>query len=137
MAQKYLHHAPYQHGFRPEHLTTSALLQQTSQCDSTRGSLDRMVCVAVDLLPAFTRLSIYCLHLIQLAITTCYQQITAYSGHTPWLSCYLRGRQAHPCFRGVKLTFRQVNIGVLQTVTLAVQLLHCRDPQNQSSGLLR
>ena len=29
-----------------------------------------------------------------------------------WLSCYLRGRQAKTCFRGVKSTSRKVNTGV-------------------------
>ena len=31
-----------------------------------------------------------------------------------WLSCYLRGRQAKTCFRGVKSTSRKVNTGVRQ-----------------------
>ena len=76
---KYLLPAPDQQGFRPEHSTTSALLQLTT--DIAMGfnqwkSPYRTVCVA------------------------------------QWPSCYLWGRQAKSCFRGVKLTNRKVNTGV-------------------------
>ena len=53
---KYLQHAPDQHGFRQEHSTTSALLQLTSDIAmgfNQRKPPDRTVCVAVDLSAAF------------------------------------------------------------------------------------
>ena len=40
-----------------------------------------------------------------------------------WMSCYLRGRQAKTCFRGVKLTSRKLNTGILQGTTLSSSLL--------------
>ena len=39
-----------------------------------------------------------------------------------WLSCYLRGRQAKTCFRGVKSTSRKVNTGVPQGSKLSPSL---------------
>ena len=39
-----------------------------------------------------------------------------------WLSCYLRGRQAKTCFRGVRLTSRKVNTGVPQGSKLSPSL---------------
>ena len=58
---------------------------------------DRTVCVAVDLSAAF--------------VTVCHNNLLSKinRSHLPpatarWLSCYLRGRQAKTCFRGVKST---------------------------------
>ena len=42
------------------------------------------------------------------------QQITAPPPTARWLSCYLRGRQAKTCFRGVKSTSRKVNTSIPQ-----------------------
>ena len=39
-----------------------------------------------------------------------------------WLSCYLRGRQARTCFRGVKSPSRKVNTGVPQVSKLSPSL---------------
>ena len=39
-----------------------------------------------------------------------------------WLSCYLRGRQAKTCFRGVKSTSRKVNTGVPKSSMLSPSL---------------
>ena len=39
-----------------------------------------------------------------------------------WLSCYMRGRQAKTCFRGVKSTSRKVNTGVPQGSKLSPSL---------------
>ena len=48
---KYLQPAPDQHGFRPDHSTTSALLQMTTDIAmgfNQRKPPDRTICVAVD-----------------------------------------------------------------------------------------
>ena len=53
---KYLQPAPDQHGFRPDHSTTSALLQMTTDIAlgfNQRKPHDQMICVAVDLSAAF------------------------------------------------------------------------------------
>ena len=54
---KYLQPAPDQHGFRPDHSTTSALLQMTTDIAmgfNQRKPPDRTICVAVDLSAALT-----------------------------------------------------------------------------------
>ena len=53
---KYLQHAPDQHGFRPDHSTTSALLQMTTYITmgfNQRKPPDQTICVAVYLSAAF------------------------------------------------------------------------------------
>ena len=53
---KYLQPARDQHGFRPDHLTTSGLLQMTTDIAmgfNQRKPPDRTICVAVDLSAAF------------------------------------------------------------------------------------
>ena len=50
------------------------------------------------------------------------QHITAPPATERWLSCYLRGRQAKTCFRGVKSTSRKVNTGVLKGSKLSPSL---------------
>ena len=53
---KYILHAPDQHGFRQEHSTTSALLQETTDIAMAfiqRKPPDCSVCVAVDLSAVF------------------------------------------------------------------------------------
>ena len=53
---KYIQPAPDQHGFRPDHSTTSALLQMTTDIAmgfNQRKPPDRTICVAVDLSAAF------------------------------------------------------------------------------------
>ena len=53
---KYLQPAPDQHGFRPDHSTTSALLHMTTDIAigfNQRKPPDRTICVAVDLSAAF------------------------------------------------------------------------------------
>ena len=112
---KYLLPAPDQHGFRREHSTTSALLQLTTDIAmgfNQRKPPDRTVCVAVDLSTAFD--------------TVCHNKLLSKinRSHLPkrWLSCYLRGRQAKTCFRGVKSLSRKVNTGVPQGSKLSSSL---------------
>ena len=115
---KYLIPAQDQHGFRREHSTTSALLQLTTDVAvgfNQRKPPDRTVCVAVDLSVAFD--------------TVCHNNLLSKinRSHLPpatarWLSCYLRGRQAKTCFRGVKSTSRKVNTGVPQDSKLSPSL---------------
>ena len=102
--------APDQHGFRPDHSTTSALLQMITYITmgfNQRKPPDRMICVAVDLSAAFD--------------TVCHNNLLSKINRSQlppatarWLSCYLRGGQDKTCFRGVKSTSRKVNTGVPQ-----------------------
>ena len=115
---KYLLPAPDQHGFRREHSTTLALLQLTTDIAmgfNQRKTPDRTVCVTVDLSAAFD--------------TVCHNKLLSKinKSHLPtatsrWLSCYLRGRQAKTCFRGVKSPSRKVNTGVPQGSKLSPSL---------------
>ena len=108
----------YQHGFRREHSTTSALLQLTTDVVAgfnLRKPPDRTVCVSVDLPAAFD--------------TVCHNNLLSNINisHLPpataqWLSYYLRCRQAKTCFRGVKSTSRKVNTSVPQGPKLSPSL---------------
>ena len=91
-----------QHGFRPRHSTTSALLQLTTDIEtgfSHREPPHSTLCVAIDLTAAFDTVS----HDIL---------ISKIAGSTPppaiirWMSCYLRGRQVATRFRGTKSSTR-------------------------------
>ena len=96
----------------------SALLQLTTDVAvgfNERKPPDRTVCVAVDLSAAFD--------------TVCHNNLLSKINRSQlppatarWLSCYLRGRHAKTCFRGVKLTSRKVNPGVPQGSTLSPSL---------------
>ena len=66
---------------------------------------DRTVCVVVDLSATFDTVC----HNNLLSKINRYQLPPATAR---WNSCYLRGRQAKTCFRGVKSTSRKVNTGV-------------------------
>ena len=102
--------SPDQHGFRPAHSTTSALLQLTTDIATgfnQRKPPDRTVCIAVDLTAAFD--------------TVCHNTLiskiarsTLPSPTTRLLSCYLRGRQARTSCRGVKSSATIVHAGVPQ-----------------------
>ena len=115
---KYLQPVPDQHGFRPDHTTTSAMLQMTTYIAmgfDQRKPPDRTICVAIDLSVAFD--------------TVCHNNLLSKINRSQlppatarWLSCYLRGRQAKTCFRGVKSTSRKANTGVPQGSKLSPSL---------------
>ena len=106
-----------QHGFRPGHSTTSALLQLTTDIATgfNQKPLHRTVCVAVDLTAAFDTVS----HnvLISKITRSMLPEVIC-----RWLSCYLRGRQAVISCRGVKLSTRIVHTGVPQGSRLSPSL---------------
>ena len=113
---KYLPAAQDQHGFRRKHSTTSALLQLTDIAVgfNQRKPPDRTVCVAVDL---------------SAADTVCHNNLLSKINRSQlppatarWLSCYLRGRQAKTCFRGVKSASKKVNTSVPQSSKLSISL---------------
>ena len=107
-----------QHGFRPGHSTTSALLQLTTDIATgfnQKKPPHRTVCVAVDLTAAFDTVS----HnvLISKISRSTLPEVTC-----RWLSCYLRGRQAVTSCRGVKSSARIVHTGVPQGSKLSPSL---------------
>ena len=115
---KYRLPAPEQHGFRPERSIASALLKLTADISmgfNQREPLDRTVCVAVDLSTVFD--------------TVCHNNLMSKINKSQlspatarWLSCYLGGRQARDCFRGVGSTSGRVNAGVPQNSKLSPSL---------------
>ena len=99
-----------QHGFRPGHSTSSALLQLTSDIASgfnQRKPPHRTVCVAVDLTAAFDTVN----HNVLLSKIV---RSTLPEATCRWLSNYLRGRQSVTSCRGVKSKARIVHTGVPQ-----------------------
>ena len=109
---KYILPAPEQDGFRPEHSTTSALLQLPTDIAmgfNQRKPPDPTVCVAVDLSAAFD--------------TVCHNKLLSKINNSQVPpNCYLGGRQAKICFRGVKSTSRKVNTGIPQGSELSPSL---------------
>ena len=99
-----------QHGFRPGHSTTSALLQLTSDIATDfnqRKPPHRTVCVAVDLTAAFDTFN----HNVLLSKIV---RSTLTEATCRWLSNYLRGRQSVTSCSGVKSNARIVYTGVPQ-----------------------
>ena len=99
-----------QHGFRPGHSTTSALLQLTSDIATgfnQRKPPHRTVCVAVDLTAAFDTVN----HNVLLSKIV---RSTLPDATCRWLSNYLRGRQSVTSCRGVQSKARIVHTGVPQ-----------------------
>ena len=119
---EFLSPAKDQHGFRPRHSTTSALLQLTPDIETGFNQWKpphRTLCVAIDLTAAFDTVS----H------DTLISKIVGSSltpAITRWLSCYLRGRQAATSFRGTKSSTRIVRTrtGVPQGSKLSLSLFN-------------
>ena len=99
-----------QHGFRPGHSTTSALLQLMSDIatgSNQRKPPHRTVCVAVDLTAAFDTVN----HNVLLSKIV---RSTLPEATFRWMSNYLRGRQSVTSCGGVKSTARIVNTDIPQ-----------------------
>ena len=108
----------YQHGFRPGHSTTSALLQLKSDIATgfnQRKPPHRTVCVAVDLTEAFDTVKHNVL-LSNIVISTLPEATCR------WLSNYIRGRQSVTSSRGVKSKARIIHTGVPQGLKLSPTL---------------
>ena len=133
--QKYLLPAPDQDVFRPEHSTTSALLQLTTDITmgfNQRKPPDRIICVAVDLSTASD--TVCHTNLLSNINRSQFPPVTA-----RWFPCYLRGRQANTCFRGVKQRLRKSPPASPKAPRChhrysAFTLLTCRDQPIQLSG---
>ena len=85
-----------QHGFRPRHSTTYALLQLRTHIETgfnQRKPPHCTVCVGIDLTAAFDTVS-HDILISKIAGSSLPPAISQ------WLSCYLRGRQAATSFRG-------------------------------------
>ena len=109
-----------QHGFRPRHSTTSALLQLTTDIETgfnQRKPPHHTVCVAIDLTTVFDTVS----H------DTLISKIVGSSlppAITRWLSCYLKVRQAATSFRGTTSSTRIVRTGVPQGSKMSPSLFN-------------
>ena len=114
----YLLPADDQHGFRPGHCTTSALLQLTTDIATgfnQKKPHPRTVCVALDLTAAFDTVS----HNVLISKIS---RSTLPEATSRWLSRYLRSRQSVTSCRGVKSTARIVHTGVPQGSKLSLSL---------------
>ena len=98
-----------------DHLGSATVNTDIAVGFNPRNSPDRTVCVAVDLSAAF---DIVC-HNNRLSKINRSQFPPATAR---WLSCYLRGRQAQTCLKGVKSTSRKVNTGVPHGSKLSLSL---------------
>ena len=99
-----------QHGFRPGHSTTSALLQLTSDVATGFNQWKpphRTICVAVDLTAVFDTVN----HNVLLSKIA---RSTLPEATCRWLSNYIRGRQSVTSCRGVKSKARIIHTDVPQ-----------------------
>ena len=107
-----------QHGFRTGHLTTSALLQLTSDVATgftQRKPPHRTVYVAVDLTAAFDTVN-------HNALLSKIARSTIPEATCRWLLNYIRGRQSVTSSRGVKSKARIIHTGVPQGSKLSPTL---------------
>ena len=107
-----------QHGFRPGHSTTAALLQLTSDVATgfnQRKQRHRTICVAVDLTAAFDTVN----HNVLLSKIA---RSTLPGATCLWLSNYIRGRQSVTSCRGVRSKAKIIHTGVPQGSRLSPTL---------------
>ena len=118
LSTNFSHPAKDQHGFRPRHSTTSALLQLTTDIETgfnQRKPPHRTVCVAIYSIAVFDTVS----HDILISKIA---GLSLSPAITRWLTCYLRGRQAATSFRGTKSSTRIAAPASLKDLSC---LLHC------------
>ena len=99
-----------QHGFRPNHSTTTALLPTVSRIANgfnERKPPLRTATVAIDISKAFDAVQ-HSLLLDQICDTDLHPNLVH------WLACYLRGRQSRVKWQGVSSPWRNVKTGVPQ-----------------------
>ena len=107
-----------QHGFRPGHSTTSALLQLTSNIATgfnQRKPPHRTICIAVDLTAVFDTVN----HNVLLSKSA---RSTLPEATCRWLSNYIRDRPLVTSCKGVKSKARIVHTGVPQGSNLSPSL---------------
>ena len=118
--QYHLTPEPHQHGFRPLHSTTTALLEISSAVAdgfNQKKPADRTVLVTLDLSKAFDMICHRTL-LEKLSRTSLPPSLTR------WLSGYLTGRQARTLFRGETSPARIVRTGVPQGSVISLTLFN-------------
>ena len=118
--QYHLTPKPHQHGFRPLHSTTTALLEISSAVAdgfNQKKPADRTVLVTLDLSKAFDMVCHRTL-LEKLSRTSLPPSLTR------WLSGYLTGRQARTLFRGETSPARIVRTGVPQGSVISPTLFN-------------
>ena len=100
--------SPSQHGFRPAHSTTTALLPTATRVangfNAPKPPL-RTATIAIDISKAFDAVQ-HSLLLDAVCATDLHPNLVH------WLACYLRGRQSRTIWQGTNSTWRNVKTGV-------------------------
>ncbi len=117
---KHLPSPDYQHGFKPKHSTTSALLPLVTHIAenlNAKGRSKPTVAIALDLTKAFDTVDHNTL-LSRIASST------LPSPFVRWLAAYLRGRQASTLFRDKESRIRLVKAGTPQGAVISPTLFN-------------
>ena len=108
------------YSFRPRQLTTSSLLQRTTDIKTGFNQWKpphRTVCMAINLTATFDTVS-HDILISKIAVSSLPPAITR------WMSCYLKGRQAATSIRGPKSNLRIARTGVPQESKLSPSLFN-------------